>query len=47
MSIAVYCHTDPVVPDRRPMKKQSMPTFSPGRLAWMWRGGGGGEGLRS
>jgi hypothetical protein len=30
MSIAVICQIEPLVPCRRPTKKQSMPTSSPG-----------------
>jgi hypothetical protein len=44
MSIAVYCQPKPFDPARRPMKKQSIPTF---REASMWRSGGGGDGARS
>jgi hypothetical protein len=43
-SIAVSCQTEPLVPVRRPTKKQSIPTSSPGRSASTWRSGSGVRG---
>ena len=43
-SIAVSCQTEPFVPERRPTKKQSMPTSSPGRSASTCRSGCGSRG---
>jgi hypothetical protein len=39
--MAVYCHTRPLVPDSRPMWKQSNPTRSPGWVASRCRTGSG------
>ena len=45
--MAVYCHTAPLAPDSRPMKKQSIWTISPGRDASRCRSGWGGRGSGS
>ena len=38
-SIALSCQTAPFVPERRPTRKRSIPTNSPGRSASTWRSG--------